>query len=68
MPRRARVLSPGVALHLLQRGHIRFACLYADEDYQLYLALLAELAPRMIVPFIRGAPWSTIGNYALGRQ
>jgi putative transposase len=46
MPRRARVLLPAVALHLIQRGNNRSACFYADEDYQLYLALLAELAQK----------------------
>ena len=37
MPRRARLLLPGVPLHLIQRGNNRSACFYADEDYLFYL-------------------------------
>jgi putative transposase len=37
MPRRARLLLPGIPLHLIQRGNNRSACFYADEDYLFYL-------------------------------
>jgi putative transposase len=46
MPRRARILLPGVPVHLIQRGNNRTACFYADEDYQFYLDHLAEQAAR----------------------
>ena len=42
MPRRARLLLPGVPVHLIQRGNNRIACFYADEDYNFYLDHLAE--------------------------
>lgn len=44
MPRRARVLLPGVTLHLIQRGNNRSACFFAEEDYQFYLEQLADQA------------------------
>ncbi|WP_407294395.1 transposase [Stutzerimonas zhaodongensis] len=37
MPRRARLLLPGVPLHLIQRGNNRSACFYSEEDYLFYL-------------------------------
>jgi len=46
MPRRARVLLPGVTLHLIQRGNNRSACFYAEEDYLFYLEHLAEQAKK----------------------
>lgn len=46
MPRRARVLLPGVALHLIQRGNNRSACFFADEDYLFYLEHLADQAKK----------------------
>ena len=44
MPRRARILLPGVPVHLFQRGNKRSACFYADADYRFYLVHLAEQA------------------------
>ncbi|VVO05704.1 transposase [Pseudomonas fluorescens] len=44
MPRRARLLMPGVPLHLIQRGNNRSACFYSEEDYLFYLEHLAEQA------------------------
>lgn len=44
MPRRPRLLVPGVPVHLIQRGNNRSACFYADEDYLFYLEHLAEQA------------------------
>lgn len=46
MPRRARLSLPGIPWHLIQRGHNRAVCFYAEEDYRLYLHHLQELAPR----------------------
>lgn len=44
MPRRARLVMPGVPLHLIQRGNNRSACFYSEEDYLFYLEHLAEQA------------------------
>lgn len=44
MPRRARVLLPGVPLHLIQRGNNHSACFFAEEDYLFYLEHLADQA------------------------
>lgn len=46
MPRRARLSLPGVTWHILQRGNNRADCFFADEDYQYYLAQLADLCAR----------------------
>ncbi|MFI8481870.1 transposase [Pseudomonas sp. NPDC078700] len=46
MPRRARLLLPGMALHLIQRGNNRSACFYSDEDCQFYLEHLADQAQK----------------------
>jgi len=37
MPRRPRVHLDGVPLHIVQRGHYRQACFFAEEDYHCYL-------------------------------
>ena len=50
MPRRARILLPGVSLHLIQRGNNRSACFYADEDYLFYLDVLMEQAKKDFSP------------------
>jgi putative transposase len=42
MPRRPRVHLDGVPLHLVQRGHNREPCFFAEEDYQCYLHWLGE--------------------------
>lgn len=42
MPRRPRIIIPGVPLHLIQRGNNRQPCFYTDEDYYLYLEWLQE--------------------------
>jgi len=44
MPRTARLVVPGVALHVRHRGHNRAACFFNDLDYRLYLGLLAGFA------------------------
>jgi len=46
MPRRARLATPGIPWHIIQRGNNRSACFYADEDYHHYLETLEELAIR----------------------
>ncbi|WP_010485698.1 transposase [Pseudomonas sp. S9] len=46
MPRRARLLLPGMSLHLIQRGNNRSVCFYRDEDYQFYLEHLADQAQK----------------------
>jgi putative transposase len=46
MPRRARLLLPGVPIHLIQRGNNRSPCFYAEEDYGFYLDHLTEQAAK----------------------
>jgi putative transposase len=46
MPRRPRLILPGVPVHIIQRGNNRQACFYADEDYLFYLDHLAEQASK----------------------
>ena len=42
MPRRPRVHLDGVPLHIVQRGHNREPCFFAEEDYASYLHWLGE--------------------------
>lgn len=42
MPRRPRIHLAGVPLHIVQRGHNRDACFFADDDYLAYRHWLAE--------------------------
>ncbi|MCP3942080.1 MAG: transposase [Desulfobacteraceae bacterium] len=42
MPRRPRIIVPGIPLHIIQRGNNRQACFFADEDYCFYLDCLQE--------------------------
>jgi putative transposase len=44
MPRLPRLILPGVALHIIQRGNNRMACFREDSDYFVYLMHLKELA------------------------
>jgi len=44
MPRTARIVIPGMALHVRQRGHNRSACFFGSQDYTLYLRLLEYFA------------------------
>ena len=39
MPRRPRIQLDGVPLHIVQHGHNREACFFAEEDYQSYLKI-----------------------------
>ena len=42
MPRRPRIHLPGLPLHIVQRGHNRDACFFAEEDYLAYRQWLGE--------------------------
>ena len=42
MPRRPRLHIADYPHHIVQRGHNRAACFFADEDYQAYLHWLGE--------------------------
>ena len=44
MARHPRVILPGVALHVVQRGNNRNPCFREDADYLTYLACLRHLA------------------------
>lgn len=46
MPRPQRLIVPGVALHIIQRGNNRIACFKDDRDHLMYLAHLRQLAER----------------------
>src|SRR6185295_10083901 len=47
MPRQPRLILPGVAAHIIQRGNNRGECFTRDSDYTLYLLHLRELASKM---------------------
>ncbi len=47
MPRQPRLILPGVAVHIIQRGNNRAACFRDESDYRLYLLHLRELAARL---------------------
>jgi putative transposase len=42
MPRRPRIHLPGFPIHLVQRGHNRDACFFADDDFFTYQHWLGE--------------------------
>lgn len=44
MARRMRLVLPGVAMHVVQRGVNRSACFRAEADYLVYLSNLRKLA------------------------
>src|SRR5690606_11507519 len=44
MARLARIVIPGAAHHVTQRGNRRLPVFFSDDDRRLYLALLAEAA------------------------
>ena len=46
MPGRARIALAGNPVHPIQRGNNRSACIFAEEDYALYLHYLEELAAK----------------------
>ena len=46
MPRGARIVIPGLAHHVTQRGNNRHDVFFTDDDYRLYLAFLKDQADR----------------------
>ncbi|MEA3469019.1 MAG: transposase [Thermodesulfobacteriota bacterium] len=42
MPRRSRIIVPGIPLHIIQRGNNRQSCFFSEEDYLFYLDWLEE--------------------------
>jgi putative transposase len=42
MPRRPRIHLDGIPLHIVQRGHNREPCFFAEDDYASYLHWLGE--------------------------
>jgi putative transposase len=46
MPRPSRLILPGVAVHVVQRGNNRVACFRHESDYLMYLANLRQLAEK----------------------
>lgn len=42
MPRRPRLIIPGIPLHIIQRGNNRQNCFYSEKDYRCYLEWLKE--------------------------
>lgn len=42
MPRRSRIYLPGLPVHIVQRGHNRDACFFAEDDYHAYRHWLGE--------------------------
>ena len=46
MARLTRLVFPGVALHVIQRGNNRNACFREDSDYLTYLAQLRQLTTK----------------------
>lgn len=46
MPRVARLVVPGMSVHIVQRGHGRAACFFEDADYLAYLVALGTYASR----------------------
>jgi putative transposase len=46
MPRTLRLILPGVAAHIIQRGNNRVACFKEDGDFLVYLAHLRHLSEK----------------------
>jgi putative transposase len=46
MPRRPRIIIPGIPLHIIQRGNNRHACFFAEDDYSFYLDWVQEYSRR----------------------
>ena len=44
MPRRARIVVPGLPLHIVQRGNNKALCFFCDDDRRFYLHHLARLS------------------------
>jgi putative transposase len=53
-----RIHLLGVPVHLIQLGHNRDACFFAEEDFQVYRNWLADaLIKRRYCGAILQAPW-----------
>ncbi|MDY6994076.1 MAG: transposase [Pseudomonadota bacterium] len=46
MARKPRINLPGIPQHVIQRGHNREPCFYAEEDYSTYLEFLQLTSER----------------------
>ena len=46
MPRSLRLILPGVAVHIIQRGNNRATCFRSDADHLVYLAHLRQLSEK----------------------
>jgi putative transposase len=46
MPRSLRLVLPGVAVHIIQRGNNRVACFRNNNDFLMYLAHLRQLSEK----------------------
>ena len=46
MPRRARLVLPGVPMHIIQRGNNRQICFASDQDYLFYLDWLKQYSEK----------------------
>ena len=46
MARQPRLVLPGIALHIVQRGNNRGICFYGDSDYLCYLTNLRKLSAK----------------------
>ena len=46
MPRKPRMVVPGVPCHVIQRGNNRDVCFYSEQDYQFYLECLRSACKR----------------------
>jgi len=42
MPRKARMYTPGIPCHVIQRGNNRESSFFSDQDYQFYLECLYD--------------------------
>lgn len=49
MPRRPRLITPGIPLHLVHRGNNRRDCFLTARDYRVYLLALEEYSRRYSV-------------------
>jgi putative transposase len=61
-----RVVLPHYPHHIVQRGHNRTACFFAEDDYGFYLHHLDQLATELDPEAIQEIRDSTNGGYALG--
>jgi putative transposase len=46
MPRQARIVVPKSPHHIVQRGNRRMPVFFCDDDYELYIDLMAEFTKR----------------------